>query len=386
MPKQATYPLLVGKKPFHATIYKTSSRGKDVYEVRYKVGTEIKRVRRNDPVRARALAEEVAYDKEHAANRLSVTEEQIFNWQYCEQLLREKGGGATLLQAVDSFILGTKEEAQLNHATVSEAVDSYLETKEQNSPRYYETLRWALDPLANNLRMPLALVRPAHIEAQLSQTKNRRTRKNIRSYYMGLFNWARKAGYLPYNEPHAVERTTDIVVKKEEPGILTPSEMERVLQKMEEVEPRLIAWTVLGAFGGLRSAERDRLRWEDLNWEEEAVPLSSAITKTSRRRVVDMPDNLKQWLLKYKKDEGRISPFAKVHPELKKIFELAEVGMPHNAIRHSFASYHLCKFKNAHLTAELSGHSVSTLQSDYKAITYSSEAEKWFNISPQNKE
>ena len=129
MPKQATYPLLVGKKPFHATIYKTSSRGKDVYEVRYKVGTEIKRVRRNDPVRARALAEEVAYDKEHAANRLSVTEEQIFNWQYCEQLLREKGGGATLLQAVDSFILGTKEEAQLNHATVSEAVDSYLETK-----------------------------------------------------------------------------------------------------------------------------------------------------------------------------------------------------------------------------------------------------------------
>ncbi len=384
MRKKTTYPIVIGKKPFHATVYKTQSRGRDVYEVRYKIGKEIKRVRRNDPTRARALAEEVAYDKEHAANRLSVTEDQIFNWQYCEQLLREKGGGATLLQAVDSFVMGMKDESHLEHATLSEVVDKYLITKEQNSPRYYETLRWALGPLAKNLRMPLALVGPAHLEAQLAQTRNRRTRKNIRNYYMGLFNWARKSGYLTYNEPHAAEKTTDIVFKKEDPGILTPSEMERVLMKMEEVEPRLVAWTVLGAFGGLRSAERDRLKWEDLNWEEEAVPLSSAITKTSRRRVVDMPPNLKAWLLKYKKEKGRIAPFSKVHPELKKVFKLAGVGMPHNAMRHSFASYHLCRFKNAHLTAELSGHSVSTLQSAYKAITYTSEAEQWFKIMPSN--
>ena len=57
---------------------------------------------------------------------------------------------------------------------------------------------------------------------------------------------------------------------------------------------------------------------------------------------------------------------------------------PHNALRHSFASYHLALHKDAAKTALELGHTESvTLFRHYREIVHSAEADAFWAIFPQ---
>jgi integrase len=67
-----------------------------------------------------------------------------------------------------------------------------------------------------------------------------------------------------------------------------------VLQAREGEMMRL--YVVLGVFAGLRPEEAQRLRWEDINFEDECVVISKMRSKTSRPRVIPFEPNFKSWL------------------------------------------------------------------------------------------
>jgi integrase len=60
------------------------------------------------------------------------------------------------------------------------------------------------------------------------------------------------------------------------------------------------------------------------------------------------------------------------------------VPWPHDALRHSFASYHLAKFQNAPaLALELGHQSCALIFSNYRRRVTELEANEYFNLLPK---
>ena len=67
----------------------------------------------------------------------------------------------------------------------------------------------------------------------------------------------------------------------------------------------------------------------------------------------------------------------------KHALPLASTDWPENALRHSFASYHLAHFKNAADTALQLGHHDSRITfAHYRELVKPKEAERYWNIKP----
>jgi len=341
------------------------------------MGGAIRKERITDYAGAKARAHSLLKDmRDMSASRCQFSDEQLHYFKHCSDLM----GGAPLLDAVKLYL--DRKSRGVSLMSVSEVFDLFLASRENRSPRYYQSLKWSLTPFVECVRMNVAEVQPGQIDHFLSTIPNARTRHNIKVSIGTMFSWARKKGHLPFGEAHAVERAEEIVVPTSAPGILSPGDLEKILRTAELSRPDLVAWIALGAFAGLRSSERDRLRWEDINWSENAVPLSSDITKTSRRRVIEMGPSLRAWMDTYRQESGRICPLHNSATPMSAVALAAGVDVPHNALRHSFVTYDMLLHSDSRRTAEITGHSVDVLQSRYKAVAFKSAAVEWFSITP----
>jgi len=116
--------------------------------------------------------------------------------------------------------------------------------------------------------------------------------------------------------------------------------------------------------------------------EARLIEVTAAKAKTRQRRHVAMSDNLYAWLQTITKRTGpvitaevRIDRFA----EERAGFE----AWPKNALRHSFASYHLAHHKDAAKTALEMGHnSQKLLFTNYRELVKPSQAAEFWKIAP----
>src|SRR5262249_44653979 len=123
-------------------------------------------------------------------------------------------------------------------------------------------------------------------------------------------------------------------------GILKPEELARVLEAAsEQTRP----YWLLGAFAGLRSAELERLEWADVHFESGLVEVPALKSKPPSRRFVEIQPNLADWLRPYReKASGKTAPSINLYARLVQDRRNAKIEhWPPNALRHSFASYHL---------------------------------------------
>jgi integrase/recombinase XerD len=187
-------------------------------------------------------------------------------------------------------------------------------------------------------------------------------------------------------------------VKADEVGILTPGQ----LTKLFEVSQGDVRATVaLGAFAGIRPEEIVRLTWEEVSLEKGHITITAAKAKTAQHRYVKILPCLEEWLrplvgsgsiqggnFRRRYDEARrLAGFAlrgnkrcRRHNEDKGL-----VPWPHDALRHSFASYHLAKFQNAPaLALELGHQSNALIFSNYRRRVTELEANEYFNLMPQS--
>jgi integrase len=140
----------------------------------------------------------------------------------------------------------------------------------------------------------------------------------------------------------------------QEPGILSPEEFGRLL---EAANAQTLPYWAIGGFAGLRSAELERLEWQDIDFERLLVEVTRGKAKTASRRHVPLRPSLAAILSPYRdRIEGKVCP-----PNLRKLLEAdrkrADIKKwPPNALRHSFASYHLEQFQNPGILAVEMGH------------------------------
>jgi integrase len=219
---------------------------------------------------------------------------------------------------------------------------------------------------------------------------------NFRRAAQTLFNFATPRGYCPRNVVEAIQPPR--ITPKDGVGIFTPAEAEAILHAADK---DLSPWLAIAFFAGLRSAELDRLTWNDVKFKQNWIEVPAAKSKTAQRRLVTMVPALAAWLAPYQDREGGIRPknfilkrlrayraagFAKPGTESaeEKAAGIRLRVAPSNAARHSFASYRLADTNDAAKTALELGHTSTTLLfSTYREVATAEDAARYFAILPK---
>jgi integrase len=191
------------------------------------------------------------------------------------------------------------------------------------------------------------------------------------------FNFAVRRGYATENPAAKTEKAN---VLRAAPGILTVTQAARLL---EIATPDVLPHIAIGLFAGLRRAELERLDWSEVDFESGLIEVKAQKSKTAQRRFATLQPNLREWLLPVRKHKGNVTP-----EDFNKHFIQARAAAgindwPDNALRHSFASYHLAHFKNAASTAlELGHHDSRITFAHYRELVKPKEAERYWSIRP----
>jgi integrase len=205
------------------------------------------------------------------------------------------------------------------------------------------------------------------------------TRNHYRMAVVLALNYAVRHGYATANPATGAAKAK---VVSEAPGILSVNEAARLL---EAATPDVLPYIVIGLFAGLRRAEIQRLDWSEVDFESGLIEVKAEKSKTAQRRHVQIQPNLREWLLPLRELKGNVTPECGFRESFERAREAAQIAeWPENALRHSFASYHLAQFKNAAATAlELGHHDSRITFAHYRELVKPKEAERYWNIKPE---
>jgi integrase len=215
------------------------------------------------------------------------------------------------------------------------------------------------------------------------------TRLHYRRCLHRLFSFAFKRGYCAANPAAVLEKPA---LDEKEPEIHRPDEVRAILAQAQETAPRMIPYLAIGYFAGLRTEnELARLDWREIDLVENIIKVSPATAKKRRSRYVTISANLAAWLLPHRETDGRIfysrRAFRNIIAKLNEARAQArkpEIQWPRNAMRHSFASYHLAAHNDAALTSAQLGHADGNdvLFQHYRKLVKAKEAAEFWNIKP----
>jgi len=295
----------------------------------------------------------------------------------CAERLRPYG--KTLADATKHYL--TYLSAISRSCTVSDLITQFNSSKEQDgaSERYLKDLKNRLDTFAQDFgSVKVAEILPSQIDDWLRGLKvAAQTRNNFRTVLRTLFSYAVARGYAQEN---AVAKTAKAKVVRGAPDIFTPAQMQTILEKA----PRdFVPYLAIGAFAGLRSAEIERLDWSEIDLQGKLIHIKAANSKSAQRRLVTISDNLAAWLSPHSRKDGQVADPERVRVARDKTCEAAKIKWPANALRHSYASYHLAQFKNAAATAAELGHASPTmLYKHYREVVRPDAAAQWWQLFP----
>jgi integrase len=287
--------------------------------------------------------------------------------------------GESILEVVREHV--RRKEASTRSETVANGVRIFLAAKAGDNlrARYLNDLRVRLARFAAAFgERKLCDLAAAEIDDWLRlQGGKPLTRNTMLRRLSTLFEFARQRGWVTRNPMVDVPKAK---VSDTPPGILSVEEISRLLEQASDETLPIFA---LGAFAGLRSAELARLRWSDLHFNEKLIEVSAASSKTASRRLVTMPPNLASWLEPYRNHHGPIVLPGHYRQMVQDRRRAGITTWPSNALRHSYASYHLAAFRNAPaLSLELGHTRPQTVFSHYREVVRPSEAEKFWKIVP----
>jgi site-specific recombinase XerC len=310
----------------------------------------------------------------------------------CEKLLN--GTGLTLRQAIE---LGMKHRPRDTDKTVAEILEEFLKNRKDvrgNRQRTIDEYRGQLGKFAKAFGSRLVDTITAHeIEKWLTKphTDYRgkahswgAKRRNVtRDYISTLFTFAVKRKWCKTNPAEPVDKA---IVEAAPIVVWTPAEAESILRIAARDCPDILDFLFLAMFSGARTCELLLLYSNSIKLEQSVISIPANISKTRKLRNIPISANLKAWLQhsRFKATPGRICDMGE--SSLHRRYRIIEKGTgflwKRNALRHSFASYHLAMHDNEWLTARACGHSPKMLRDHYDAVVAKPDAEIYWNILP----
>ena len=205
------------------------------------------------------------------------------------------------------------------------------------------------------------------------------TINHYRAALLQMFNHGLKIRAVETNPIEVIDKLKE---DRGEIGILSPAEAATLLSHCSD---NILPAVVIGLFAGLRRSEISRLDWSQVDFQQKHIEVKAGNSKSAARRLVPMRKNLRQWLDPYRQQNGLVMPTEMIYrARLDSARKAAGIKQwPHNALRHSFASYNLAAFENAPALAGEMGHgSTKMIFEHYRALVLKKDAESFWSITP----
>lgn len=310
-----------------------------------------------------------------------------------------------LLDVIEGYLL--RNCPKNGKITCQKLAAEVLTSKQANGkkPKYLKALRSAFSRFNETFGQRLAHeITPAEIESWLhaltvpkrdpeapKQLVSALTRRNYLRDLGILFNFGINRGYLADNPTSKIEAPQ---INEKDIEILTPEQAAMLMwsalnqsevtsRKNPGVKANLVPYVALGLFAGLRSSEIEAMDWKHIDLARRTIEVTANVAKTSRRRTVNISDNLYAWLLPHHQEAGSLV-FTGWRDRLQKLSKAAGLEQwPRNALRHSFASYHFQRSGNVHETTSQTGHDETrTFHRHYKQLVTEDATNRFWNIFP----
>jgi integrase len=114
------------------------------------------------------------------------------------------------------------------------------------------------------------------------------------------------------------------------------------------------------------------------------VELPSSVTKTNRRRTIELQPNAVAWLrpLALTSELPLGLDEEEYRKELNKAAATAEVDWERNALRHSYGTYRMAQTRNASTVAEEMGNSPNIVRTHYQNLVSPEVAPAYWKVLP----
>jgi integrase len=347
--------------------------------------------RADGPGRARRFFEDKAEAKtfldlkkreieRHGLKALGLGDQQRADLLWCEEQLRPYG--LTVRKAVEAFLPQLK--AREHGLTVAEGAKRLLQSKRAAgvSERHLYTLENRLRRFAGEYgERSLASFTLGEIEQWLNALAiGAQSANHYKATLHSLFAYGLKVGACVANPVSGIDSRR---VVRGAPSILTPAQLSALFTACGD-DTEMTAYLAVGAFAGLRRAEIERLRWEDVNLARGFITVGAESAKTGKRRLVPVCEAVREWLLPLAKSAGPVAPTINFRRRFLAVRKAAGLlaQWEGNELRHSYASYRLAETQNAAQTALELGNSPTVLQSHYKELATPDDAAAWFAVKP----
>lgn len=309
---------------------------------------------------------------------MSLTDESKLMAVQCIEKLKPLG--KSLIEATDFFLSYVAKTER--SSTVKDALQKLIENKKADgkSKRYLEDLQHRLDRFKDDFgERNLATLETDEMDDWLRDLGlSPVSRNNYRRVLNVFFNYTKDRNYSPTNP---MAKTAKAKVVYERPGILT---VKQITDLLNASPLELIPVIAIGGFAGLRVEEISRLSWSEVNLARGLIEVTAPKSKTAKHRFVSISPNLAKWLTPCVKKIGNVRPTG-FRGKFKTALEAAKIKKwPKNALRHSYASYHLAHFQNANQLALEMGHTDSGMIFEhYRTLISPDEATVYWKIEPK---
>lgn len=290
--------------------------------------------------------------------------------------------GKTIRDAASFYAAHLRQ--QQNSVPVAAAVAELIRLKEaaHKSPRYVKDLGLRLGRFCKTHgQRTVASVTAKELDEWLAGLEVAPgTRNTFRRDIRTLFSFCERRGYCASDPAKRTERAEAVDTP---PGILAPAQLAALLTASAADVLPVVA---IGAFAGLRSVEIEKLDWAEVKLQSGLIEVTAAKSKTKKRRLVPIAENLGAWLRPLAKLAGPVAP-AGLRKRLDAAKERAGLlaGWPQNALRHSYGSYRLAQCADAARVSLEMGNSPQMVFSHYRELVSPADAEKFWSIAPAKK-
>jgi integrase len=316
----------------------------------------------------------------HGIRALGLGEQDRADFLWCAEQLRPYS--LSVRQAVE--LLLPQLRAREHGLSVAEGVKRLLESKRAAglSERHLYSLENRLSRFAaDHAGRSLASFTLRDVEQWLNALPvGAQTANHYKAALHSLFGYGVKLGACVANPVSGIDSRKVI---RPAPSILTPTQLSALLTACTD-DAEMLAFVAVGAFAGLRCAEIERLRWQDVNLSRGFITVGAQNAKTGKRRLVPVCAALREWLKPVAKTAGPLAPTMNFRRRFHAVRQSAGLlaKWEGNELRHSYASFRLAETQNAAQTALELGNSPTVLQAHYKELATPEDAALWFAVKP----
>lgn len=333
--------------------------------------------------------------------------------------------GATIEEATEYYL--TNKFAKQGNVTSKEALNDFLKDsiKGNIAETSLETYKTRVDKISDFLGDKLInSVTTEDLEKMfevIGEHWSNNTMNPWKRFTQTIWNWFGKHGYVAQKTEHAASLLKIPKRDTSTPKMSNVDEVHHLLYWFDTFAGSVggykkantydcIVYLLLCLYLGIRKQESYFITWDDVDFNNRRVAVLVEGSKTDRRRVNDLPDNVWNWFV-YLKDKATLDskgdPRRRLSSRLRKYREsfskrgkpvpdiVATVMKPayggklepkekyHNIMRHTMCGYHYKCYESAGLTGRIMGTSEARVRGDYYELVKSKEeAELYFKINP----